>query len=309
MNQYGLMTVALPSGTEILLTRDFRAPRRVVFDTFSKAGYLKQWLSGPEGWLMTTCEVALTVGGTYRYRWLSPDAVPMSVHGRYLEVVAPARLAMTERYDDPWYPGEARIVVDLANNGPVTSLWYTITYETQIARDMALQSSLPASMSASFDRLDHLLDAPLVTDFTPQHIATIHVTVPRQEIHQVMGPGIQELMSAVDGQGIATTGPWFTHHLRMHPDTFDFEIGVPVASPVTPSGRVVPGRRPAARVARVVHHGPYEGLSNTWGSFAEWIAANGFTPADDVWEMYAVGPESSDDPRQWRTELYRPLQG
>ena len=43
-----------------------------------------------------------------------------------------------------------------------------------------------------------------------------------------MSPGYRELMAALAAQGIAPAGPWFTHHLRMDPDTFDFEIGVPV---------------------------------------------------------------------------------
>jgi hypothetical protein len=43
-----------------------------------------------------------------------------------------------------------------------------------------------------------------------------------------MGPGLRELMAVAAAQGIAPTGPWFSHHLRMDPDIFDFEISVPV---------------------------------------------------------------------------------
>jgi hypothetical protein len=45
-----------------------------------------------------------------------------------------------------------------------------------------------------------------------------------------MGPGLRELMAAVAAQGIAPTGPWFSNHLRMDPDIFDFEISVPVVA-------------------------------------------------------------------------------
>ena len=48
-----------------------------------------------------------------------------------------------------------------------------------------------------------------------------------------MGPGYQELMDTLTAQGIQPTGPWFTHHLRMDPEVFDFELGVPIAAPVT----------------------------------------------------------------------------
>jgi hypothetical protein len=70
-----------------------------------------------------------------------------------------------------------------------------------------------------------------------------------------MGPGLSELMAAVAAQGVSPTGPWFDHHQRMDPDTFDFEIGVPVQSPISPAGRVQPGRLPATIVARTIYHG------------------------------------------------------
>jgi effector-binding domain-containing protein len=93
----------------------------------------------------------------------------------------------------------------------------------------------------------------------------------------------------------------------MDPDTFDFEIGVPVTGPVSPAGRVKPGQLPATTVARTVYHGAYEGLAAAWGEFGAWIVANGHTPAPNLWECYAAGPESSPDPASWRTELNRPL--
>jgi effector-binding domain-containing protein len=60
-------------------------------------------------------------------------------------------------------------------------------------------------------------------------------------------------------------------------------------------------------VARTVYHGDYEGLHGAWGEFEAWIAESGHTSAADLWERYVVGPESSPDPANWRTELNRPL--
>jgi effector-binding domain-containing protein len=93
----------------------------------------------------------------------------------------------------------------------------------------------------------------------------------------------------------------------MDPAVFAFEIGVPVAAPVAAAGRVKPSRWPAETVARTVYHGDYEGLGPAWGEFQAWIAAEGHTSAPDLWECYVVGPESSPDPADWRTELTRPL--
>jgi effector-binding domain-containing protein len=152
-----------------------------------------------------------------------------------------------------------------------------------------------------------MLDTPRIVETDVQQAAVIHLIVPRAEIRSVMGPRLQELMSAVADQGITPTGPWFTHHLRRPGDTFDFEIGVPVSTSVTPTGRVKPGRLPAATVARAIYHGSYEGLGGAWGELGKWLAANGHRPAEDFWEVYAAGPESNPDPASWRTELNRPL--
>jgi len=56
---------------EILVTRDFEAPRRLVFDAFTKPELVRRWLLGPPGWTMPLCEIDLRVGGTYRYAWRS----------------------------------------------------------------------------------------------------------------------------------------------------------------------------------------------------------------------------------------------
>ena len=152
-----------------------------------------------------------------------------------------------------------------------------------------------------------MIDTPHIAQTAAQHTAVIRLTVPRAEIQHVMGPGYREVMAAVAAQGIAPAGPWLTHHLRMDPDTFDFEICVPVATPISAAGRVQPGQLPAATVARTVYRGRYEDLSAAWGEFMAWIAAQGHAPAPDLWEIYVAGPESSPDPANWRTELNRPI--
>src|SRR5262245_56699429 len=106
-----------------------------------------------------------------------------------------------------------------------------------------------------------MLEKPQIVQTSAQFAAVIRITVPRLEIRNVMGPSRAQLMAAVAAQGIAPAGPWFTHHLRMDPDIFDFEICVPVNTPVTATGRVMPSQLPAATVARTVYHGDYEGLS------------------------------------------------
>ncbi len=152
-----------------------------------------------------------------------------------------------------------------------------------------------------------MLATPQIVQTTALHTATLHVVVPREEISTVIGPGICEVLAAIATQGSAPAGPWFTHHRCRPTDFFDFEICVPVATPIHAAGRVQPGQWPAMKVARTFHHGPYEGLAAAWGEFIGWIEANGHTPAAGLWERYLVGSETSPDPADWRTELNRPL--
>ena len=105
-----------------------------------------------------------------------------------------------------------------------------------------------------------MIDTPQILQTEVQLAAVIRLTIPREEIQKVMGPGFGELMSTIVRQGLMPAGPAFSHHFNMDPAIFDFEIGVPVSQPVTATGRVKPGQLPAAKVARTVYHGGYEGL-------------------------------------------------
>jgi len=93
----------------------------------------------------------------------------------------------------------------------------------------------------------------------------------------------------------------------MDPETFDLEVGVPVAAAVKPAGRVAPGRLAAARVARTTYRGGYEGMGEAWGAFDAWLQDNGHATSGEMWEVYAVGPETTEDASKWRTQLNRPL--
>jgi len=147
-----------------------------------------------------------------------------------------------------------------------------------------------------------MIDPPVILQTTPQLTAVIHLTIPREEMRTVMGPALSELHAAVKA-----TGPWFTRHFKMEPKIFDFEVGVPVAAPVKPSGRVVPAELPAMSVARAVLHGSYEQLASAWPELDAWIAAQGRKPGPSLIETYVIDPGTNPDPAAWRTELTRPL--
>jgi uncharacterized protein YndB with AHSA1/START domain/effector-binding domain-containing protein len=315
--------VSTPTDRSIEVERDFDATRELVFDAFTKPELVRRWLLGPDGWAMPTCEIDLRVGGHYRYVWRKESTgEQMGLGGAFREIVRGERLVATEKFDEAWYPGEAVDTTTFVAKGNVTRVRITVLYESKEARDTASRSGMERGMAAGYSRLEEvlssahasprtapLIDVPVITETTPQLAAAIHVTVPRDGIRSVMGPGLTEIMTTIKAQGLTQAGPWFTHHLTMDPKTFDFEICVPVAKEVTPAGRVVNRVVPAGKVALTTYQGAYEQLGDGWKAFDTWIGANGHVPAPDLYETYTVGPESSPNAADWRTELRRPILG
>lgn len=152
-----------------------------------------------------------------------------------------------------------------------------------------------------------MIDAPTITQASAQPTAVVHLTIPKDAIQREMGPAREEVMRTLAEQGATPSGPWFSRHFRMDPAVWDFEVGVPVAAPIAPTGRVVNSSLPAGRVARTNYRGGYEGLGAGWGEFDAWIRDEGLRPEGSLWESYAAGPESGAEPAGWRTELSRPL--
>ena len=162
MRYAGTLEVTTPTEREIVVTRSFDAPRRLVFDAHTKPELVRRWLLGPPGWTMPVCEIDLRVGGAYRYVWRNAGGKEMGMGGVFREIVAPERLVATEAFDESWYPGEALDTTVLTEEGGATKLTLTVLYESRAARDAALQSGMERGMVASYDRLAELLSASSV---------------------------------------------------------------------------------------------------------------------------------------------------
>lgn len=89
-----------------------------------------------------------------------------------------------------------------------------------------------------------MIETPRILQTTAQPIAFIRLKIPKDEIQNVMGPSLDELMATIAAQGIKPAGAWFDHHFKIADDSWDFEICVPVSAPVPATGRVKPGQRP-----------------------------------------------------------------
>lgn len=158
MKNTGTLQVTARGEREIVMTRDFDAPRRLVFDAFTKPELVKRWLLGPDGWSMPVCEIDLRVGGSYRYVWRHErDRKEMGMAGVYREIVAPERVVFTEKFDDPWYPGEAVGTLVMVEQGGATTVTQTMLYESRVTREAVLKSGMESGVATSYDRLAGLL--------------------------------------------------------------------------------------------------------------------------------------------------------
>ncbi len=158
MKNVGKLTITTPSDREIAMRREFNAPRRLVFDALTKPELLKRWLTGPPGWSFTVCEIDLRVGGAYRFDWSKAGGIAMGVSGEYREVTPPERFVNTEKFDEPWYPGEAVVTNALMEDGGKTTLTLTVKYESREARDVALQSPMEEGVAMGYDRLAEIVE-------------------------------------------------------------------------------------------------------------------------------------------------------
>jgi len=144
--------------TELVITRDFNAPRELVYRAHTEPQYMKRWLFGPDGWSLDVCEVDLRVGGKYRWVWKKDD-ITMGAGGEYREIESPEKIVCTEMFDDPWYEGEAVSTVRLAENNGTTTLVNTMRYSSKEARDGVLASPMSDGMEICYNRLDSILAA------------------------------------------------------------------------------------------------------------------------------------------------------
>ena len=153
----GVTTYTTPTDTELLITRVFDAPPKVVFDAWTNPKHVPHWLLGPEGWTMPVCEIDLRPGGSWRYVWRKGNGTEMEMSGKYREVAPPVRVVWTESWGAEW-PETVNALV-LSEAGGRTTMALTITYVSKEVRDAALETGMKDGVEASFDRLDRMLHA------------------------------------------------------------------------------------------------------------------------------------------------------
>jgi uncharacterized protein YndB with AHSA1/START domain len=148
---------SLPGDREFTLTRTFDAPRRLVFDAFTRPEMVKRWLWGPPEWPMVHCEIDLRIGGKLRYVWRHKEKGDMGMNGVFQDIAVPSLLVNTELFDEDWTGGETVVSTLFEERNGRTTVAATVTYSTQAARDAALETGMVEGWSQGHDRLDDLL--------------------------------------------------------------------------------------------------------------------------------------------------------
>ena len=154
------LDVKTPNDFDVVCTRVFAAPARLVFDCHTKPALVKRWLLGPPGWSMPVCDIDLRVGGRFRYVWRNDEnGKEFALGGAYREIEAPTRIACTEAFEDGDMP-EALTTTVFAESAGRTTMTLTISYASRAVRDAALATGMTGGMAQSYDRLDALLVSP-----------------------------------------------------------------------------------------------------------------------------------------------------
>jgi uncharacterized protein YndB with AHSA1/START domain len=146
------LTVSTPSDFEIVMTRPFDAPARLIFDAMTKVEHLRRWWGCSEFNSDATFEVDLRVGGKWRYSFGAPHVF----YGQYLEIAAPHRLVSTEAYE-PYAQHDYVVTLTLEERDNKTLMTSRIRHKTKEGRDGHLQSGMESGAGKTFDRLEDLL--------------------------------------------------------------------------------------------------------------------------------------------------------
>jgi len=151
----GETTFTTPSDREIVMTRVVNAPRRLVWDAWTKPEHLPHWMLGPAGWTMPVCEIDLRPGGAWHFLWRKSDGSELEMRGAYKEIAPPERLVSTESWGGDW-PETLNTLVLTEKDGK-TTISQTVLYPSKDARDAATKTGMKDGVSESYDRLAEYL--------------------------------------------------------------------------------------------------------------------------------------------------------
>jgi uncharacterized protein YndB with AHSA1/START domain len=156
----GTAAVTLPTDEQILITREFAAPRHLVYKAFTTPELVKRWWHAKRG-EMTTCEIDLRVGGRWRYVMVTEDGFEVGFHGEYREIVPDERIVSTEVYEGmpEGVSEEEGATVNTATFTEVdgrTRVAILVQAPSKTTRDAIIDSGMEAGLQDALDLLEQV---------------------------------------------------------------------------------------------------------------------------------------------------------
>jgi uncharacterized protein YndB with AHSA1/START domain len=155
----GKAVVTLPTETQILIVREFDAPKHLVYRAYTEPELIKRWWSGLRG-EVTSAEVDLRVGGTWRYVMIANEGFEVAFHGTFREIVPDERIVTTEVFEGAPVENEeqdaAVNIVTFTEADGRTTLTTVVECHTQEVRDLIVESGMEAGMQEAMDKLEQV---------------------------------------------------------------------------------------------------------------------------------------------------------
>jgi uncharacterized protein YndB with AHSA1/START domain len=153
----GTAAVSLPADEQILITREFDAPRDLVFKAYTTPDLVKRWWHANRG-EMKVAEIDLRVGGRWRYAMTTPDGQEVAFHGEYREIVPNERIVSTEVYEMPGVPepeGTLNTATFTEADGR-TRLEILVEAPSKEVRDAIIESGMEEGLQDALDLLEEI---------------------------------------------------------------------------------------------------------------------------------------------------------
>jgi uncharacterized protein YndB with AHSA1/START domain len=155
MTSSGTAKVTLPTDEQILITREFDAPRHLVYRAWTTPELVKRWWSGGHG-EVTIAEIDLRVGGMWRYVLIANEGFEVGFHGEYREIVPDERIVSTEVYEG-MPEGEALNTLTLIEDDGRTTMSILVQHSCKEHRDAHINSGMESGLQAALDLLEQVV--------------------------------------------------------------------------------------------------------------------------------------------------------
>jgi uncharacterized protein YndB with AHSA1/START domain len=146
--------VTLPTDTQILITREFDAPRRLVYRAWTTPELITRWWSGDRG-VVTSVEVDLRVGGAWRYVMTANPGFEVAFHGEYREIVPDERIVSTEVFEG-MPDAQALTTNTFTEKDGHTTVTILVEHSTQAHRDAHVNSGMEDGLQEAMDHLEEV---------------------------------------------------------------------------------------------------------------------------------------------------------